>query len=579
MWQVEMAEKLKHAAPRDRKTILAPYAEMSGYSMPHLYTVAKQYGWESGRKKRADAGECSLTESQIEFVAGLMRESARENKGVIMPVERAIEIAVDNGIIPRGLLSVGRMQQVLAEKQLNKSCLDAATPHTDMRSLHPNHVHLIDASVCIQYYLKNGKTALIDERDFNEKKMQNMEKIKTRITRYVLTDHFSGLFFVKYYLADGESQKLLFDFLVSAWQHKHNEQYPFRGVPFLILWDAASAARAKAMKHFINGLKIETPDGMPHNPRRQGSVETTQNIVERWFESSLRFQPAFSIEQLNAWAQDWMIFHNATKNHTRHGMKRTECWMLIKQEQLRELPDLDVLQTLFRTPGEERLVGGNYQITYQVRAGEIKKYWLKHIPGLMPGRSKVLVQLNPYLWPTVNVKYNEISYEVAPLDMLPANLGAFRADAPIIGQEYAAMPETATQQAGKRIENYAYGELPEGETRRRGDAVPFAGITVMGNQAEKLGTVAYMPRKGSAIEIDRAVADKQIPIAELFTKLVAAGVEMTKEINKELREKYGATIDSKEAEAVVNLYSRGGAEIAEKAEHHAEGGQFLISNS
>lgn len=553
MWQAEMVDRLKSAAPRARRGVIGEYAEMTGHSPAHLYSVARQNGFDSGRKKRADAGECILTEAMVEFVAGLLRESRRENKGVIMPVERAMEIAQGNGILPPGTVSVGRMQQILAERQLNKGSLDAATPHTDMRSLHPNHVHLVDASVCIQYYLKNGKTALIDERDFNPKKLLNLAKVKTRLTRYLLTDHFSGTFFVKYYLADGESQKLLYDFLISAWQHKQDDRFPFRGVPFLILWDAASAARARAMKHFIEGLGITTPKGMPYNPRRQGSVETTHNIVERWFESGLRFQPAFECEQLNAWAMDWMIYHNATKNHTRHGMTRTASWMQIRQEQLRELPDLDVLQALFSYTAEEntRLVGGNYQISYALRSGEVRKYWLKHIPGILPTRTRVMVRINPFLWPKINVIYNNISYEVEPVEMLPAQLGAFRADAAIIGQEYKAQPETLTQQAGKRIENYAYGELPEGETRRRADAVPYAGITVMGNQAEKVGNLSFMPKRGVPVEVERSVTEQQISFIEFLKRLTAACGPISKKQNQELREKYGESIDVKEADAVI----------------------------
>jgi hypothetical protein len=168
----------------------------------------------------------------------------------------------------------------------------------------------------------------------------------------------------------------------------------------------------------------------------------------------------------------------------------------------------------------------------------------------MPSRSRVLVRINPYLWPTVNVIYNEISYEVEPVEMLPANMGAFRADAPVIGESYAAMPETATQKAGKRIENYAYGEDAK-RMAQSAERIPFAGITVMGNQADKVGNLSYMPKRGHAIEIDRDVAEKQISTSELITRLVAAGVEMTKEINRELRAKYGEALDSREAEALV----------------------------
>ncbi len=58
MWQTEMVEKLKAATPRERKAVLAPYSEMTGYSVPYLYEVAAEFGWSSGRKKRNDAGAC-----------------------------------------------------------------------------------------------------------------------------------------------------------------------------------------------------------------------------------------------------------------------------------------------------------------------------------------------------------------------------------------------------------------------------------------------------------------------------------------------------------------------------------------
>jgi hypothetical protein len=119
----------------------------------------------------------------------------------------------------------------------------------------------------------------------------------------------------------------------------------------------------------------------------------------------------------------------------------------------------------------------------------------------------------------------------------------------VIGEAYAAMPESMTQQAGKKIENYAYGE------ERKKDAIPFAGITVMGNQADKVGNVAYMPKRGTAIEIDRENISTQIPFIELIKKLSAAGVEMTPKINQELRAKYGASIESKEVENIIETFT------------------------
>ena len=567
MWQVEMAEKLNAATPRERRSVLQPYSEMTGYSPTYLYEIAGEHGFSSGRKKRSDAGSCTLTDEQIDFVAALIHTSKREKKGAIKPVACALEEAIDAGVIESGQISEGHMQRVLADRQLNKKSLDAATPHTQMRSLHPNHTHLVDVSVCIQYYKKNGDTALMDEREFYKNKPQNYEKIKTRLLRYVLTDHFSGAFFFWYYDASGESQNNLYDFLLRAWSFKVDARYPFRGVPFFILMDRGSANTSKAVVAFLGRLGVTIPEGMPYNPRRQGSVETTHNIIEEWFESKLRIQPANTVEDLNRWALDYGIWHNASRKHTRHGMARTECWMLITKEQLRELPDREICQELFTYDDEKntRLVDGEYCISFKLGSkgdaeGRPLIYNLKHIPGIMPTRHKVLVRIKPFVWPTVDIILNDQSYEVNPILRLPAIQGGFKSNSAVIGQEFKAQPESLTQQAVKRMDNMAYGE------ERKKDATPFAGMQVMGHHADKLGNLEYMRKRGHAIEIDRGVAEKQISTSELITRLVNAGVTMTKELNKELRAKYGESIDSRQAECIIAEFRGQGSGDSKKQE-------------
>ncbi|NVD26271.1 hypothetical protein HTZ97_16775, partial [Desulfuromonas acetoxidans] len=188
-----------------------------------------------GRKKREDKGmlKSELSEYQIHFVSSLMQSTARQGKkGVIMTVRRALEMAIDNHVIEAGQISESRLQAILKERGMNKAALDSDTPSIRMKSNHPNHCHIFDASICIQYYLKKGKgLAILDERDFREKKPKNFAKIKQRLIRMVLVDHCSGTIFVKYYVAAGESQSITFDFLSSAWHGLGHDQFPFRGVP------------------------------------------------------------------------------------------------------------------------------------------------------------------------------------------------------------------------------------------------------------------------------------------------------------------------------------------------------------
>jgi hypothetical protein len=538
-WEQEMVERLKKAVNGEKDRIIAEYAQMTGLAQSTLYRRAKKHGFDSDRKPRVDKGELKsgLTDEQVEYIAALIHATARDNKGGIMPVERAIQIAEDNGIIERGQISAARMQQILREREISKKHLREATPHVEMRSLYPNEVHLVDVSVCIQYYLKGGKLRLMRESEFYKNKPDNFKKIKTRLLRYLLVDHFSGAFHLKYYDTTGETANNLFDFLCEGWLPKEDVRLPFHGVPFFMLWDAGSAALSKPMQAMFDRLGVKTPEGLPHNPRRQGAVETMHNVIEQWFESGLKIQPATSVEQLNAWAQDWMIHFQATRKHTRTKMPRTACWLQIKPERLR-VTTFEVFQQLYARPAEERTVDGTRSIAFMG-----KTYRLRHIEGIRPG-IKVLVTLRPW-HEQVGVLFHDVEYLVEPVEMLPATLGGFPADAVHIGEEFRAQPETATQQAAKRFENIAYGE-----EKKRG-ATPFAGTVVYGNQADKVANLTPIPRRSTPMELGREIVVQEIPIMELFKRLRAADIPMTQTLNHELRAEFGTSIDVKKAEAVV----------------------------
>jgi hypothetical protein len=544
MWQEDLATELKSAKPAERRQIIGMYKGRTGHSEQHLYRIAASHGFTSGRTRRSDAGilKSGLSKGQIDFVAALMHETGRENKGPIMPVERAIQIAEDSGYLEPGQVVAATMNRILRERNMSKAHMKAKAPHTHLRSRHPNHVHTFDVSVCIQYYLKNGKLGIMDERDFYKNKLENYAKIKTKMLRYVVVDHFSGAFYFRYFGTSGESADNLWNFLKEAWAPKADPRLPFRGVPYHLLMDTGAANKSKAILTFLERLGVNIPKGRPYNPRRQGGCEVQHDIIEEWFESSLRLQPAATIEDINAWAMDMMIWFQANKLHTRHGMARTACWLLIKEDQLRELPPDDILQDLYARPEEERTVE-NYEISFRGEA-----YNLRHIEGLCNG-AKVDVILRPYKWPVVDVLWQDTLYEVKPVEMLPNTLGAFRADAAIIGETYRTEPETDTQRAIKRFDNMAYGE-----DKKKGD-VPFEGLRVFGHHADKVD-VAFIERKGTPIEIDRNIS-REIPLGQFFKRLAEAVGMISPELNRELRKRYGSTIDISEGEEVIRSIQAG----------------------
>lgn len=537
-WAREMAARLQTAVNGEKDRVIAEYQALTGKSPATLYRIAAKHGFDSGRAPRKDKGELKsgLTDEQLQFVSALIQETAREVKGCILPVSEALQIAIDNGVIAPGQISEARLQAILREREMNAGALDAVDPSIRMASLHPNHVHIFDASICIQYYLKGGKgLRIIDERDFREKKPANFDKIRQRLFRMILTDHTSHFIYPKYYVAAGENQQTTFDFLTSAWRGGHHEKLPFRGVPKYLLMDAGSANIAKGILALLERLEIEIPKNMPHNPRRQGSAECAQEIVESHFEARLRLEPATTIEELNAWAIDWAVWWNNTRVHRRHKMTRTACWLTIRQEQLVDLPCDEILRDLYAEPEVERTVRQDNTITFRAQ-----EYRLKHIAGIRPGK-KVRVVLRPYHWPEVAVIFNETEYLVAPIGKLAYG---FSADAARIGEEYKAQPDTTVQKVRKVNENLAFGE------ERTKDARPFGGtLQVFGHHADKVAAVP-MPRRGSPMEISRPAGPVMLPIMELFKRLRTAGV-MTGELNRQLRAEFGESIEVKTMEAVV----------------------------
>lgn len=541
MWIPEMVEKLTNAVNGEKTRVVEHYAGLTGLSQAQLYRIAAKNGYDAGRKRRSDHGECRLTEQQIHYVAGLIQTSSRLNKKTIMSCQDALEIAERNGIIEPGTVSAARLAGILRERELSAAALKTPTPHVNMRSLHPNHVHLVDVSVCIQYYLSKAALRILPENEFYKNKFENFAKIKQKIFRYVLTDHFSHTIFVKYYIGKGETQDNLFDFLCSAWAEK-DPRFPFRGVPMILMLDRGAANVSGAIKAFIKNLDVALSLPADKNARRQGSVEKAQDIVEKAFESRLRFKPAEDIDRLNELAVSWCIGFNANRVHSRHKMTRSACWVTITETQLRDLPDVEILQRIFTNPVKTCHVYGDYTIKFR---GEV--YRIKHVEGLVPGKSKVEVIYRPFSWPEVTVVYDGVEYVARPLETVE---GGFYADAPVIEAEYKAHPESPAQKGLKKIENLAYGE------DRKKNAIPFDGIEVLGYQADDVPE--FMPKKGTVMDLGAAGYDvRELPLIEFIQRLVREFGPLSFDENKLIRVVFRGTIPAVSADEIVDLVHQG----------------------
>lgn len=547
-WEAELVEALENARGRRGKAaeVIESFRARTGKSAQALYRTAARNGFKRNRKRRADMGDCVLNDDQIKYVASLINETGREIKGIIMPVERALQIAVDSGIIEAGCISPARMTDLLRERGLNGGMLEAPDPHIKMKSLHPNHVHVVDVSVCIQYYLKGGGIRIMPEDLFYKNKPENFMKVKKKILRYVIVDHYSGAFWWQYYEAAGETADNFYDFLVNTWNKSKHKKFPFRGVPRFLLMDAGAANLAASVVRFLERLDVEIPKSLPHNPRRQGSCEGAHNIIERWFESGLKISRATTIEELNAWALDFAVWFNGARKHTRHGMTRTACWLRIKAEQLRELPGMDLVRELYAAPTQTCHVYGDSSIRFKGN-----RYSVRHVAGIAPGVSKVETELRPYDWPeSVTVQFKDVEYRA---EIIRTGDAGFDEDAVVIGERYKAQADTDLQKAKKEITEIAYG----GEKQK--GATPFTGAAVYGHHAEKIN-FEPMPKKGVPLQTTRTAADMEgveISIIDLFKRLRAEGVQVDADLNKAIRDRYGSSITLADADAVEDAARAG----------------------
>ena len=117
--------------------------------------------------------------------------------------------------------------------------------------------------------------------------------------------------------------------------------------------------------------------GIPHEaeaPWGKGQVEKANDIVERAFESRLRFEPVADCAALNAASLAWSEAHNTNQlpriDSRLHRLGaapfvRAEAWLRIRADQLRELPAAEVCARLLEGKRHERTVDSQRRISFR----------------------------------------------------------------------------------------------------------------------------------------------------------------------------------------------------------------------
>ena len=508
---LEVARRARDAGHGGKEAIYAEACRHLGLSRATLLRHLKACTVQAPRKRRADAGQVSLSRTDAQLLSAALMEGYRANDKAIHSLKLALQrlranrpgfacvVDAQTGeLLP---LSDSACARALRTYSLHPEQLRQPAPVTQLASDHPNDVWQIDASISTLFYVPDdvSERGLADmaPREFNKNKPANFEKIKRqRLTRYVLTDHCSGSIFV-HYVAGGESAVNMAEAFLAAIQPRPEAQ--MHGVPFHLMMDPGSAGIGGAFKNLLRRLQVAPVINQAGNPRAKGQVENAHNLVETNFESGFKFTHVPGLDWINAQAQLWMRYYNSVPKHSRHGMARWHKWMEITQQQLR-LVDAELARQLLTHEPETPKVTPALTVRFAARVWNVRD-----VPGVLVGE-RLAITYNPFDQARAYVVQPDADGNEQLIEVPEQQEGehGFAAGAAHIAREYKAAPDTAAAANRKHIERVATGTATDAAAAaaRKAKALPLpqiGGLDPYKHHAE-LPAATLLPRRGTELD-------------------------------------------------------------------------------
>lgn len=558
-----LARAIRSAGHGQKQQLVQQAAEELQLSVQTIYRQLKKLTVSTApRKRRADAGQHGLTRDEALYIAGVMMDSVRNHGKRLYSLNDAVDHLRDNGFIRAERidtstgevkpLSYSAIARAMRAMGVHPDQLAQPDPHVEMASKHPNHVWQIDASLCVLYYLKPGKgpTGLhVMERDkFYKNKPANVARVMAdRVWSYEITDHASGWIYVDYVMG-AESGENLCSVLINAMQERGGADL-LHGVPKILYMDPGSANTSYMTKNLCRALGIEAIAHEAGNAQATGQVENARNIIERKFESGLRFQPVADLAELNALAAKWRSVFNAKAEHSRTKESRTAAWLRITEQQLVKAPALDVCRELAVAAPVERKVTAKLRVNF---GGQ--EYDVSQVPGLLVGQP-VLVTRNPWRSDAAQLVSQDINgrevYHVIP-QVIKGEFG-FSVGSQTWGEGYSQRAATPAQQTKAEIEQLMTGTstAAEAEAARKAKQLPLGGKFNPFKALDDAELPTFMPRRGTAHDLKAPTVEHvSLTTVELAMRLrTLLGRKWTPEHFAWLEQRYpdGATEDKLDA--------------------------------
>lgn len=537
------------AAPAGARTaFLAEQAARLKISLSTLQRYIIQVAVRPERKRRSDAGCCALSVDDAELLAAVLMQARRKNDKALLSIDGALlrcranwpgfAEVVDAATGEISTISTSACIKALRTYGMHPDQLSRAAPAQQQASLHANHAWQIDASISTLYYVPDGRLADIDPAEVYKNKPEAQERVRRQLlTRYCITDHWSGSIFL-HYVAGGESVVNLAECFLRCIQPREAAQH--YGVPFHLMMDPGSAQIAGAFKNLLRRLQVRALVGKPRNPRQKGQVEKAHDLVEKDFESGFKFVDAPSIDWINDRAALWMRDYNSHRIHSRHGHSRWALWSEIEPQHLR-LVDDDLARLLLTHEPQTPTVDQFLQVSFAGR-----RWSVEGLDGINRG-DKIAVTYNPfdrsqaYL---VEPGQEDGSEKLTPLPEVTATVGGkakFASAAAVIGQEFKRPADTLLDANRKRIERLTM-DAPtdaQAEAARKAKALPFGGHFEPYKHLADTPAPAWLQRRGTdmepAVDVARA-GPAPLPHFAAATRLVHEyGAAMTPELLSTLK--------------------------------------------
>lgn len=573
---VQVAQAAASAQRGGREAIYQGACAELGLSRATLHRYLKKVTVKPERKRRSDAGDVWLTRDEAIAISAVLTTSQRKTNKRLLSIGQAVEVMRANGevraeradpatgeLVP---LSDSAIARALRHYGMHPDQLNRPTPAVELKSLHPNHVWQIDASLCVLYYLNSSSAKeqglqVMPRDKFYKNKPANLKRIENdRVWSYEVTDHNSGAIFVHYVLG-AESGTNLAESFIAAIQQREGQ--PFYGVPFILMMDMGSANTSGLFANLARRLQVKLIAHAPGNARATGQVEKARDQIERSFESALRLQPVRDLDDLNEKARRWASWFNSTKRHSRHGKTRYEQWMTITAEQLRIAPPVELCNELLTHTPEQRKVTQFLTVSFKGR-----EFNVRDVPGVMVGE-KLQITHNPWqpeaaMVVDVDADGNEVLHSIP---LVARGEAGFREDANVIGEDWARPADTALEGNRKEVERFAMdaSSQEEVDAKRKQNATPFGGRIDPFKVIDQAPDRTWMPRKGTDLvpsTSTRAAAARVLTQFEASAELVRMGVSMSRETTALVRSWYPDGVPEDEMDGLASrLKVRGGLRV------------------